>query len=322
MSRNEKLERELESFLAEENSRVAALYRKLPHHEPDAKLDESVLAMARSAVAPKRPRNYWMPALSAAAIAILVVGISYRTILQEWRERAAPAAQSTINEPATTPPAPKSEAQAFPAAPAQTPAAALGGATASAPAPAAKPTASDALARRKATDLPRATAAPPLRESIAQPQISSSAAQNRLDKSAASVAPPPPPDSSAPLQQLDAKVFPPKEPEKETVRAGASGHTQAEQALDRAESVPSMLKNASPSPVTSPAPAPPASAPATTSAAAMRMAPGNHLYPEHWIANIQQLLHDDKRDEAVRSLNEFRKQYPDYPLPDDLRGLK
>jgi hypothetical protein len=320
MSRNEKLERELESFLAEENSRVAALYRKLPRHEPDAKLDAAVLAMARAAVVPKRSRNYWMPALSAAAIAMLVVGISYRTILQEWRERATPAAQSTINEPAATPPAPKSEAQAFPAAPEQTPAAALGGATASAPTPAAKPTASDALARRKAADLPRVTAAPPLRESIAQPQISSSAAQNRMDKAAANVAPPPPPDSSAPLQQLDAKVFPPKEPEKETVRAGASGHTQAEQALDRAEQVPSMLKNASPSAVVA-SPAPPASTPATSSAAAMRIAPGNHLYPEHWIANIEQLLRDNKRDEAIRSLNEFRKQYPDYQLPNDLRGL-
>ena len=56
--------------------------------------------------------------------------------------------------------------------------------------------------------------------------------------------------------------------------------------------------------------------------AAMSVAPGNHLYPEHWIANIQQLLRDDKRDEAIRSLNDFRKQYPDYQLPDDLRGLK
>ncbi len=318
MSGNEKLERELESFLAEENSRVAALYRKLPRHEPDGKLDESVLAMARSAVAPKRSRNYWIPALSAAAIAMLVVGISYRTILQEWRERATPAAQSTINEPAATPPAPKSEAQAFPAAPEQTPSAALGGATASAPTPAAKPIASDALARRKAADLPRATVAPPLRESIAQPQAARAAAQNRMDKSAANVAPPPPSDS-APLQQFDAKVSPPKEPEKETVGAGVSGHAQAEQELDRAESVPSMLKNASPSAVA--APAPPASAPAASSAAAMRIAPGNHLYPEHWIANIEQLLRDNKRDEAIRNLNEFRKQYPDYQLPNDLRGL-
>jgi hypothetical protein len=321
MSGNEKLERELESFLAEEDSRVAALYRKLPRHEPDAKLDAAVLAMARTAVAPKRSRNYWMPALSAAAIALLVVGISYRTVLQEWRERAAPAAQSTINEPAATPPAPKLEAQAFPAAPEQTPTAALGGATASAPTPAAKPIASDAPARRKATDLPRATGAPPLRESIAQPQAASAAMQNRMDKSAATVAPPPPPDSSAPLQQLDAKVFPPKEPEKETAGASVSGHTQAEQTSDRAISAPSELKNASPSAALA-SPVPPASAPAPTPMAAMSVAPGNHLYPEHWIANIQQLLRDDKRDEAIRSLNDFRKQYPDYQLPDDLRGLK
>ena len=45
------------------------------------------------------------------------------------------------------------------------------------------------------------------------------------------------------------------------------------------------------------------------------------LYPEHWLANIRQMLRDDRREEALRSLAEFRKRYPDYRLPDDLRDL-
>ena len=44
------------------------------------------------------------------------------------------------------------------------------------------------------------------------------------------------------------------------------------------------------------------------------------LYPEHWLANIRQMLRDNRREEALRSLAEFRKRYPDYRLPDDLRN--
>jgi hypothetical protein len=46
------------------------------------------------------------------------------------------------------------------------------------------------------------------------------------------------------------------------------------------------------------------------------------LYPEHWLANIRQMLRDNQREEALRSLAEFRKRYPDYRLPDDLRDLR
>lgn len=46
------------------------------------------------------------------------------------------------------------------------------------------------------------------------------------------------------------------------------------------------------------------------------------LYPEHWLANIRQMLRDNQREAALRSLQEFRKKYPDYVLPDDLRDLR
>jgi hypothetical protein len=70
------------------------------------------------------------------------------------------------------------------------------------------------------------------------------------------------------------------------------------------------------------------SALAAPAAKAARMTPARskdpnaRLYPEHWLANIRTMLREDKRDEALRSLDEFRKIYPDYHLPDDLRGLK
>ena len=47
-----------------------------------------------------------------------------------------------------------------------------------------------------------------------------------------------------------------------------------------------------------------------------------NLYPEHWIADIHKMLKDGRRDDAIRNLIAFRKHYPDYKLPDDLRDLK
>ena len=48
----------------------------------------------------------------------------------------------------------------------------------------------------------------------------------------------------------------------------------------------------------------------------------SRLYPEHWLADIRTMLSENRRDDALRNLDRFRKQYPDYPLPDDLRDLK
>ena len=50
--------------------------------------------------------------------------------------------------------------------------------------------------------------------------------------------------------------------------------------------------------------------------------PNARLYPEHWLANIRTMLKENRRDDALRSLCEFRRMYPDYHLPDDLRDLK
>ena len=59
------------------------------------------------------------------------------------------------------------------------------------------------------------------------------------------------------------------------------------------------------------------------SLAAPAAADGNaSLYPEHWLANIRQMLRNGHRNAAIRSLDQFRKKYPDYHLPDDLRDLR
>jgi hypothetical protein len=281
MSGNEKLERELESFLAEENSRVAALYRKLPRQEPDAKLDASVLAMASNAVTPRRSRNRWLPAMSAAAVLLVVAGIAYRAGPQVWNDRgtqtahpasnAADEAKTAVISPASPPATPPAQE------PAREMTADLGVNAAKPVSAPAKPAPTDALARRKAVETPRLQSPPPVPQAFPQPQAAASEIlEKRADKSAAASA-----------------------PEREQ-KDGTPG---------RAEAVSGALKAAA----TQPGPAP---------VAAMSAVPNDRLYPEHWISNIQKMLRDNRRDEAIRSLEDFRKQYPNYQLPDDLRDLK
>jgi len=43
--------------------------------------------------------------------------------------------------------------------------------------------------------------------------------------------------------------------------------------------------------------------------------------PGDWIEDIEKLLVDGKREEAIASLEKFRLDYPDYQLPEDLRSL-
>ena len=105
ISGNEQFERDFEAFLSEDDSRLAALYRKLPRPEPDAKLDAAVLAMAHRTLNPhlvatplasavSRRRARWLAPLGAAAGLVLAAGVALRVGPQIWGEHnaATPAA--------------------------------------------------------------------------------------------------------------------------------------------------------------------------------------------------------------------------------------
>ena len=102
ISGNEQFERDFEAFLSEDDSRLAALYRKLPRPEPDAKLDAAVLAMAHRTLNPhlvatplasavSRRRARWLAPLGAAAGLVLAAGVALRVGPQIWGERNEPA---------------------------------------------------------------------------------------------------------------------------------------------------------------------------------------------------------------------------------------
>ncbi len=64
-----------------------------------------------------------------------------------------------------------------------------------------------------------------------------------------------------------------------------------------------------------------ANAAATTAANPTAAAPASIIGPDAWIANIRAQLVAGKRDDAVRNLQLFHAQYPNYALTPDLRQL-
>ncbi|HSE13277.1 MAG TPA: hypothetical protein VLB69_11640, partial [Rudaea sp.] len=141
MSSNEKFEREFAAFLNEEDSRIGALYRKLPQTEPDPRLDAAVRAMAHRAPNPELAatpqidsssprRSRWLPALGAAAGVVLAAGIAFRLgpswhgergetgapandVIRVRPDEASPAAPPPLSPP---PPPPQAKTAQAPAA--------------------------------------------------------------------------------------------------------------------------------------------------------------------------------------------------------------
>ncbi len=296
MSGDENLERELESFLREDDSRLAALYRKLPRPEPDAALDAAVLAMARRAAAAPAPRpaprrRHWLPLLGAAATVALAVGIAYRLAPQLGNQRGVPASSGASDaarrEEAQ---APAATTQAAPPARPAPPAAVTPPVetdrrqlqkveNAAAPAPAPFPGATDATAAAAKAPAPAAAGRVAANR---EAEMKKSAAA--VSESAAA-----PASMSAPAQAAAA----PAEPALRVGTPAGNAFEAPKPAKDRAQDH-------------------------AYSAAVLR---NSRLYPESWIAEIQRLLRAGRREEARQNLELFRSKYPDYRLPEDLRDL-
>jgi hypothetical protein len=405
MSSNEKFEREFADFLAEEDSRLAALYRKLPQMEPGPQLDAAVRAMAHRALNPElvatpqagsqnRRRGRWLSALGAAAGVVFAAGIAFR-LGPSWHgdpgETGAPVGDvisvRSVDAPIpATPPLspapppaesaaspagaasvsgtikPKAQAETEAAKPASDtealakearlddgadnrPAAAGGLSKAEKPAAAATPPQAfpaPAAARKRASEL----------DAVERKQIMATGAwQNLHDRDAKKPgvgAAQPAPSGADKRSATAAKSAEPQRQEEPrstsppAQSAASPPPRPAEAALPPPPAAAAIQQQfAPPSPTrAAPAAAPAAKtdtqardeavAPAISGQAAQKEEnekfrskdPNARLYPEHWLENIRMMLRENKRDDAVRSLAEFRKIYPDYKLPDDLRDLK
>jgi len=279
-------DRELERLLADDGGEFGALYRRLPKAEPPRRLDRSVLGEAARAVHGYTPRRQrWLFGIGSAAGVVLAAGLAWHVgqdaLRQESRLPSPAATAPAAARPSFVPVAPITESTRQRAHEETAPM--QDAAVAPAPAPAAKP-------------------APPLAKGVAKPK-----AITPVTTQPAPAAPPPPPaPAAAPAEAPQA--FPASAAERdqretgETRAGGSVGITAKDSAADKLE--PQRRANAAPSPSSS-----------------VELRRDMQLDADTWLAHIEQLLRQGRRQQAIESLRLFHNAHPHHALPDKLRAL-
>lgn len=284
---------DLERLLEDEGGELGALYRRLPRAEPPRRLDRSVLGEAARAVQGQTPRRHrWIVGFGSAAGIVLAAGVAWhvgQNALQQQSHDAHRMAPSVVPvEPITESSALRKRERdnaAQSAAAAAPPAAEMEPATATPPEP-AKPSPAHKAAPKP---LPPPVVA---REAMAPAPAAAPAPQ----------APVPFPADAAQRSEGDAAAT------ATGALAPKGGELKARQAGSD-----ELLDKAAPSSARSNAP------PAPSSSVELRR--DMQLSPEDWLAHIDQLVREGRRQQAIDSLRMFRRVHPDRRIPAELRPL-
>jgi hypothetical protein len=279
-------DRELERLLADDGGELGALYRRLPKAEPPRRLDRSILGEAARAVHGYTPRRQrWLFGLGSAAGVVLAAGLAWHVgqdALRQETQLSAPAPA------ASAPAAPRSTY--VPVAPISEPARQN-----------AREEAASMQDAAPVVSAPTAKPAPPQHKAVAKSKAIAPMAQP------APAAPPPPPVPVA-TPAMVPEAFPAADAghdqgDASAARAGSSiGAAAKDSAADKLES--QRRANGAPSPSSS-----------------VELRRDMQLDPETWLAHIEQLLRQGRRQQAIESLRLFRNAHPRHVLPHELRAL-
>ncbi|MBO9663457.1 hypothetical protein [Dokdonella sp.] len=284
-------DQDLERLLADDGGEFGALYRRLPRAEPPRRLDRSVLAEAARAVHGTRPRRQrWLVGFGSAAGLVLAAGVAWHVGHEALRQQSPEAVHGTPSYVPVKPiEAPARRHESKPAADA-----------ASAPAaeaPAAAPASANVAAETETH--------------AAKPAVEKAAPSQRRAPAPAPAAPPAAPVAAPePQPMLQSAPAPAAEAEKREAfgaadSTAASAGESAALSKQAAETVPKRERATG--------------TPALSSSAELRR--DMQLAPELWLARIQQLVKQGRRQQAIKSLQLFRRAHPDWQLPDELRAL-
>jgi hypothetical protein len=265
-----------------------ALYREAADAEPGPELDRSILDAAHAgldaagAAKSRRPAPRWKGWLMAAS-ALALAGIG---VSLTWRVMDEQERQ--WREDARTPPLRRETSGGAAKAEASVP-----GAPAPAPAAARAPEVPAAALKGGHAELTRPVDAPA-----------------RAQEAATLQAAPVPFAAPAAPQVLQA---PAAEAMKKSVRTEADEPRERREATvgSNAASARGKLDAASP-----------ATGVAGATADSLAQPGVDAATPEAWLKRIRELVAAGRRDEAAQSLARFRLRYPDFVVPDDLRGTK
>ena len=273
--------------MTDHDDKLRRAYRGLGNEEPPASLDAAILARARERVVPRRKAS-WMVPVSIAAVLVLGIGVSLRMQLEE------PGIETSVPAPAAEPEraaAPAVAPPATPPAPVASEVARDSAATVAAPKPKAVPQKKvDAFMRKERRDevLPQSNVAPSQRALEAAPAreekpASAGPAANRGQTTTSVVVEPPPP-APAPAA---APAAPSLRLAPQTMQDAAPLRAKSEAESDSAGARDLRKSLATP-----------------------------EADPARELERIAQLRAEGRHAEADRALEEFRRQRPDYRIPD------
>ena len=279
-------DRDLERLLDDDGGEFGTLYRRLPRAEPPRRLDRAVLGNAARAVRGQAPRRHrWVVAFGSAAGVVLAAGIAWHigqdALREQSQNESARGVPIIVPVEPITAPARRRHADEISNADANLPAS-----TPPEPEPPAKPAHQKKLEREA-----RAKATPPApTPTVAQPSP------------AAALMPAPTPFPDTAMQRDEA-------PQAAAAAAAASrapaSAPSAQAADSREQAAAARVRGGG--------------APAPSSSAELRR--DMQLAPDDWLAHIQQLLRQGRRQQAIESLRLFHDAHPQHPLSAGLQAL-
>ena len=307
--------------MSEQDERIAGLYRRVSVEDPPPYLDARIAEAARlvrgARVAPKR-RAWWVVwRVPFAVAAVALVSVSLVSLMMEHEggelklaprdsQTRAPAVEA-MPVPSQAPPEiqPQSGEPTMAQSKSQTGARGYDKTDV--------PSERRALAREASTDRERTAAPPP-----------------------AVLAAPEPPPAAPPTAMRDAATISESTPGRAEIGAAAAARDlqkEQAQALSAPAQAPAPLQSraAAPAPAPARAPAPAGSIRAfkrsdsveseagVASAVSKLVVELSERPPAEWLERVATLRREGRRPEADALLEEFRRRYPDQPIPLDLR---
>lgn len=280
-------DRDLDRLLEDDGGELGMLYRRLPHAEPPRRLDRAVLGNAARAVRGQAPRRHrWVMAFGSVAGVVLAAGIAWHVGQDALREQSRH--EGTLSAPVVVPVEPITTSR-------RRHADAVQSVEASAPAPMRaepEPVAKDAQAKK--AEQPAFARPAPVHE-----------------KPAVRLPPTPPPSAPAPAPS----AFPPTPMQQMNAApaAPAAAMTAAEPTATPPAQAADSLEKAAPARMRG------GGAPAPSNSIELRR--DTQLTADDWLAHIQQMLRQGRRQQAVESLRRFHNAHPQSLLPADLQAL-
>ncbi len=334
-------------------STLSQRYRDEATDKPSQAIDSLILTASRRApvsmamVAPKSWFKRWRVPLSIAAVMVLSIGVTLRTVMQEAKLSSPPVASPQQDSAPSKNAEPKASTDSAAGV-------VLGGAATSAPAPAAPP--ADDLVKKQDAAIEREVEI--LIEERASPSMPAAPSGVLQDKGVAEVVVPAPSSSAAPRQDaLESKAGSASsgnELAKSKAAARLEQDAPSSEAQDQPmkrddESMPRRREQAAPSVVESEkraAPEPVSSGMSEAFPDSGPRLPEGHRpvvdaktyraekeqvspapaekseakasadeAPEAWLRRVAELRRLGRYEEANAELERFRKRYPEYPAP-------